>query len=146
MAQEILNVVFVNSMCSQSRSKRSSQIVPDNSSGCGSPNGIPARLHAVSNPQCSMYSLTPLESLSKTSSSRPRSFTASNKIVRALLFIEIKRYLSLLPLTTISQLLGISTNEFGSARPGRIRPQDDLLILEAGQLINCLVHVTSATT
>src|SRR5678816_4494906 len=35
MAQEILNVVFVDSTRSQSSCKRSSEIVPDNSTRCG---------------------------------------------------------------------------------------------------------------
>ena len=37
--------------------------MPDNPPGVVSPNGIPPRLHAVSNPQRSVYSLTPLEVL-----------------------------------------------------------------------------------
>src|SRR6185295_19342793 len=39
MAQEITYVVFVNSICSQSRCKSASQVVPDNSSW----NGFPKR-------------------------------------------------------------------------------------------------------
>jgi hypothetical protein len=132
MPKKILNVVLVNSMCSQSGCKGSSQIVPDSPSRFNRSKRDPGTLTSMLEPLVDPVFVDSVRVLVKTKASGDRSSAIGHKIARATLFMGINRYFPRFPETTMSQFEGISTFRRESERT-RTRSEVQLTYLQLQQ-------------